>query len=85
MGSFERTFTSNPQPHQSVQGRTAPGPPKGLHGHAHPTVAGRHAVALQQAQARVHVSAYYPLERAAEAVAAVEDGHATGKVVVTLD
>jgi len=36
-------------------------------------------------QARVHVSAYYPLERAAEAVAAVEDGHATGKVVVTLD
>lgn len=36
-------------------------------------------------QARVHVSAYYPLERAAEAVAAVEGGHATGKVVVTLE
>ncbi|MDO5512865.1 zinc-binding dehydrogenase [Corynebacterium sp.] len=36
-------------------------------------------------EARVHVSATYPLERAAEAVAEVESGHATGKVVVTLD
>lgn len=36
-------------------------------------------------QAQVHVSAEYPLERAAEAVSVVEGGHATGKVVVTLD
>lgn len=34
--------------------------------------------------ARVIVGEEFPLERAAEAVALVEDGHATGKVVVTV-
>lgn len=32
-----------------------------------------------------HVTARYPLERAGEAVAAVESGHATGKVVIEMD
>lgn len=31
-----------------------------------------------------HVSAVYPLERAADAIAVVEDGHATGKVVLKI-
>lgn len=31
-----------------------------------------------------HVSARYPLERAGEAIAAVESGHATGKVVIEM-
>lgn len=31
-----------------------------------------------------HVSARYPLERAGEAIAAVESGHATGKVVIEI-
>lgn len=31
-----------------------------------------------------HVSARFPLERAAEAIAAVENGHATGKVIVEM-
>lgn len=47
-------------------------------------VYGRVADLLASGQARVTVGEVFPFDDAAEAVAVVEDGHAVGKVIVTL-